>query len=88
LQIPLFVKSGSLLPLAEPTLHTDDPASWHLTVQVYGEKPVPAKLYEDDGSWSPALTEVQLTWDAERKIGSMTRSGGGKYEVEKWIPIS
>jgi alpha-D-xyloside xylohydrolase len=87
-QIPIFVKSGSLLPLAEPTLHTDDPASWRLTVHVYGEKPVATKLYEDDGSWSPALTEVQLTWDAERKSGSMARTGSGRYEVGKWLPIS
>ena len=86
-QIPIFVKSGSLLPLAEVTLHTDDPASWRLTVHVYGEKPVLATLYEDDGSWSPALTEVQLTWDPGRKTGSMIRSGSGKYEVAKWLPI-
>ena len=87
-QIPLFVKSGTLLPLAEPTLHTNDPASWRLTVHVYGKKPVVAKLYEDDGSWTPALTEVQLAWDGDRKAGSLTRSGPGKYEVAKWIPIS
>lgn len=29
-QIPLFVKTGTLLPLAESTLHTDDPGSWRL----------------------------------------------------------
>ena len=86
-QIPIFVKSGSLLPLAEPTLHTDDPASWHLTVRVYGDKPAPAKLYEDDGSWAPALTEVQLAWDPDRQTGSLTRSGPGKYEVVKWLPV-
>lgn len=33
-QIPLFVKSATLLPLAESTLHADDPASWRLTVHV------------------------------------------------------
>jgi alpha-D-xyloside xylohydrolase len=86
-QIPIFVKSGSLLPLAEPTLHTNDPASWKLTVNVYGEKPLATTLYEDDGSWSPTLTEVQLAWDAERKSGSMKRTGSGKYEVAKWLPI-
>jgi alpha-D-xyloside xylohydrolase len=87
-QIPIFVKAGTLLPLAEPTLHTDDPASWRLTVNVYGDRPVNATLYEDDGSWSPALTEVQLAWDAERKTGSLNRTGNGKYEVAKWTPVS
>lgn len=87
-QIPIFVKAGSLLPLAEPTLHTDDPASWRLTVNVYGEKPAPAKLYEDDGSWTPALEEVQLAWDAASKTGSLKRSGPGQYQVTEWVPIS
>lgn len=86
-QIPIFVKSDSLLPLAEPTLHTDDPASWRLTVNVYGEKPVPATLFEDDGSWTPSLAEVQLAWDPERKTGSLKRAGSGRYEVAKWVPI-
>ncbi len=87
-QIPIFVKSGSLLPLAEPTLHTDDPASWRLTVNVYGGKPLPATLYEDDGSWVPSLAEVRLDWDADRQTGSLKGAGTGKYEVAKWIPIS
>jgi alpha-D-xyloside xylohydrolase len=86
-QIPLFVKSGTLLPLADVTLHTDDPASWRLTVNVYGSKPAPAVLYEDDGSWSPALTPVDLAWDADRGTGSLKRAGSGKYAVAQWIPI-
>ena len=86
-QIPLFVKSGSLLPLAEPTLHTEDPASWRLTVHVYGDKPAPAMLYEDDGSWAPALTEVRLAWDPDHQTGSLVRSSPGKYEVTKWITV-
>ncbi|MGA2770278.1 MAG: glycoside hydrolase family 31 protein [Bryobacteraceae bacterium] len=83
-QIPVFVKAGTILPLAEPTLHTDDPASWRLTVQVYGDHPTPATLYEDDGGWNPALTEVALVWDSERHSGSMKRSGSGRYEVAEW----
>ncbi|HEY3840565.1 MAG TPA: TIM-barrel domain-containing protein [Bryobacteraceae bacterium] len=87
-QIPIFVRSGSLLPLAEPSLHTGDPASWRLTIHVYGDQPAPSTLYEDDGTWNPALTEVRLTWDGARKTGSLARSGAGKYEAVKWIPIS
>ena len=86
-QIPIFVKAGSLLPLAEPTLHTDDPASWRLRVQVYGDKPAPVTLYEDDGGWSPALAEVALAWDPEGRSGSVKRSGGGpgpQYSVVEW----
>jgi alpha-D-xyloside xylohydrolase len=87
-QIPIFVRSGTLLPLAEPALHTDDPASWRLTVNIYGDQPVPATLYEDDGTSAPTLAEVQFNWDADRKTGTMKRAGIGRYEVLKWIPIS
>ena len=86
-RIPIFVKSGAILPLADPTLHTADPASWQLTVNVYGDGRTPAKLYEDDGSWSPALTEVQLSWDPDRKSGSLARTGPGRYQVTKWQPV-
>jgi alpha-D-xyloside xylohydrolase len=86
-QIPIFVKAGTILPLAEPTLHTEDPASWRLLVQVYGDRPAPATLYEDDGGWNPSLAEVTLTWDAQTRSGSLKRSGGAagpRYDVAGW----
>ncbi len=49
----------------------------------YGEKTISAVVYEDDASWAPALTQVQLAWDPDRKTGAMTRSCPGKYEVMK-----
>ena len=63
-QIPLFVKAGTILPLAEPTLHTEDPASRRLTAQVYGAGPARAVLYADDGTWNPSLETVTLSWEA------------------------
>jgi len=78
-QIPLFVKSGTLLPLAQPTLHTDDPQSWKLTVLVFGDGHLPTTLYEDHGGSSPSLTAVSLTWDASKKAGSISHAGA--YEV-------
>ena len=83
-QIPLFVKGGTILPLAEATLHTGEAASWRISVQVYGDHPAPAVLYEDDGAWNPSLTEVTLAWEPP---GSVTRSGNGpgpRYEVAGW----
>jgi alpha-D-xyloside xylohydrolase len=38
-QIPMFVKGGTVLPLAEPSLHTEDPAGWKISVRVYGDSP-------------------------------------------------
>ena len=84
-EIPIFVKAGTALPLAEATLHTDDPNSWRLRVQVYGEGAAQSTLYEDDGSWMPALGEVTLAWDGQR--GSVLRTGGAagpRYDVIEW----
>lgn len=86
-QIPMFVKVGAILPLAEPALHTEDAASWRVFVQVYGGQPAPAALYEDDGGWDPALAEVTLRWDPQTQTGTVTRSGasrGPRYEITGW----
>jgi alpha-D-xyloside xylohydrolase len=90
-QIPIFVKSDTLLPLAEATLHTDDPASWRITVQVYGDRPRPATLYEDDGAFAPALDEVVLSWDSSRRAGSVKRAAqrsGPAYDIVAWNVVS
>ncbi len=82
-QIPMFVKSGTILPLAEATGSTADAESWRIEAQVYGANPAPAVLYEDDGSAKPGLGEVRLSWDAGR--GAVT--GGQRYEVTGWKVI-
>ncbi len=89
-QIPLFVKSGTLLPLAQPTLHTADPASYRLTARAYGAGSSAASVYEDDGTSPAVLTEVRLSWDAASKSGSVKRDGpvrGPQYEVVDWKTI-
>jgi alpha-D-xyloside xylohydrolase len=86
-RIPLFVRSGTVLPLAEPGLHAEDEAGWRLTAQVYGQNAGPAVLYEDDGNVNPQLAEVTLRWDGTRGVGSLERTGrgGGKqYTVQRW----
>jgi len=90
-QIPIFVKSGTLLPLAQPTLHTAHPASYWLTAQVYGAGPVSASVYEDEGSAPASLSEVRLSWDASGKAGSVHREGPPRtpqYEVVEWKTIA
>jgi alpha-D-xyloside xylohydrolase len=84
-QIPLFVRGGSILPLATPTLHTADPASWKIAAHVYGEGPASTVLYEDDGSWAPSLDEVRLSWDAAARQGRVSRFS--RYEIGEWKQI-
>lgn len=91
--IPLFVKSGALLPLAHPTPHTADPASLTLDVRVFGDGILPFTLYEDDGLTlaheQGAYNRVTLTWDPGAQTGSLQRSGafsGPQYTIAAWKP--
>jgi alpha-D-xyloside xylohydrolase len=81
-RIPLWVKSGTVLPLAEPTPNTDDPRSFKLTVLVYGDGHRPATLYDDDGASRPALAPVTLAWDAAKQTASLSHAT--RYEVVSW----
>ncbi len=86
-EIPVFIKSGTILPLAKVTLHTDDPESWKLTALVFGENSIPATLYEDDGTFTPELKEVRLTWDNQKKKGTLVRkekASEQQYSVIEW----
>lgn len=88
-QIPVFVKSGTILPLAKTTLHTADPESYQLTAWVFGNNIQPAALYESDEQLNPALVKVELAWDASLKKGGLKRSGVAKggmnqYSVVEW----
>jgi alpha-D-xyloside xylohydrolase len=89
-RIPVYVKAGSLLPLAEPAPHAEDEAAWRLTVRVYGEQPRPCVLYEDDGGVTPQMAEVTLRWSAKIGSGSLARAGesaGKRYVVKSWEVI-
>lgn len=85
-RIPLFVKSGTILPLARPTLHTDDPESWKLTALVFGDGSLPATVYEDKGGSPEVLNEVKLTWNASTKTGSV--AGAKEYQVVSWKQVA
>ncbi|HEX9047961.1 MAG TPA: glycoside hydrolase, partial [Verrucomicrobiae bacterium] len=86
-RIALFVKSGTILPLAHPTLTTADADSWKLTALVFGQGDRPVTLFEDDGSFNPALPEVRLEWDPAKSAGKLTRTGAVQkdvYTVTEW----
>jgi alpha-D-xyloside xylohydrolase len=89
-QIPVFVKNGTLLPLAQPTLHTSTDGAFELTVRVYGNGDRSCTLYEDDGSISPTFTNVALIWEGETSQGSLVRSGPEQkrqYRVKDWHKV-
>ena len=84
------MKAGAVLPLARPTLHTDDPDSWKLTALVYGDGSRAAQLFEDDGAFAPQLTETLLEWDAVAQTGRVDRRANAataRYTVGEWKNI-
>lgn len=86
-----LLAAGTVLPLAEPALHTEDPVSRRLTVYVFGSAPASASVFEDDGGMPPKLTEVRLSWDAARRHGSvqpLETNPGPHYEVSEWKLIN
>lgn len=89
-QIPLFVRHGAQLPLAEPIEFVTPETVFALTVRVYGTPARDFVLYEDDGFTYDfergAQNRVTLRC-AEAGAGSIERSGdfaGRKYEVRAW----
>jgi alpha-D-xyloside xylohydrolase len=88
--MPLYVKSGCLLPLALPVTHVGRGTTFQLTVKVYGPNPAPFTLYEDDGESFDYEKNVQnritLTWDGTK--GAISREGGyagsPRYMITSW----
>jgi alpha-D-xyloside xylohydrolase len=89
-QIPLFVKSDSLLPLAEPVEFIKPDTCFDITVNVVGKKPTDITLYEDDGISTAYArgkqNQVKLHADGEEH--SVQRSGNyhgpERYNVSSW----
>lgn len=89
-EFPLFVKADTLLPLADPVLHTDPATCFDLRVQVFGEPSAPVELWEDDGvslDYEQGRgTRVILTWTKGR--GTVRRQGRydgpPRYRVVAW----
>ncbi|MEO8735148.1 MAG: hypothetical protein ABI380_01265 [Edaphobacter sp.] len=78
--IPVFVKAGSVMPIAQITSSTADDLSRHLLVQVYGD----GNLAWQDGSGSDQGTE--LRWNKESQGGEVISNEG--YIVKGWKHMS
>ena len=90
-KIPLFVRSGTLLPLAHVTLHTGDARSGELTVRAYGSVDAALVLYEDDDAHPATLSDVALSWDVAKRTGVLRRAGEARqpeYRVVRWEAIA
>jgi alpha-D-xyloside xylohydrolase len=93
-RIPLFVRGGSILPLATVALHTADPRGFHLEARVYGNGALACILYEDDGLTLEVergmQNRLELSWDDRAGKGALERAGnyqGLLYQVTRWVKL-
>jgi alpha-D-xyloside xylohydrolase len=89
--IPVFVKSGAILPLAEPVQYITPETCFDLTVHVFGKGDVPFVLYEDDGeTFAYARGQqgvLQLNWKNEKGEFSRTKTWSentARYKIKSW----
>ena len=88
--IPVFVKSGSIIPLADPVEHVTPETVFNLEVRVYGKHPAVFTLVEDDGvSITGPSNRVTLQYKSG-SAGKVDRKGdfqGERYTVKEWKTV-
>jgi alpha-D-xyloside xylohydrolase len=78
-KIPVFVKAGSVMPMARVTGSTGEPECHELSVQVYGDGSLPFSLATVSGE------TLELSWEASGKKGTAKVAGGkNPYKVTEW----
>ena len=90
-QLPLFVREGSILPLARPVQYVDTDTVFEITCHVYGSNDCrPFTLFEDDGVTfdfrQGMYNLVELCWNGNK--GTVKKTGnykGNRYKIVKWV---
>lgn len=87
--LPLFVKSGAILPLAKPVQQISGTTQFELECLVFGVSPRSFTLYEDDGltfdylkgEWSTMVLSVD-----RRGEGQVKKNGSrwNRYRIQNW----
>jgi alpha-D-xyloside xylohydrolase len=89
-QMPVFVKGGSMIPLAQPVEYVTPDTCFELTIHVFGDQPGRFTLYEDDGiSYDferGRQNRIELNWTSGKgdlqKTGQYT--GPARYKIVDW----
>lgn len=87
-QIPLYIKDGTLLPLADPVEFIKPDTAFNVTVNVVGDNPADFKLYEDDGATTDYAEGAQNEVHLHAEDRSVSRTGGyhgpSRYNITGW----
>lgn len=93
-ELPVFVRNGTLLPLAEPVDCVEPGTVFDLTVLAFGSECRPTMLLEDDGESldfeNGSANEVTLGWSPDEG-GRMERTGkfaGRRYRITGWRQVA
>ena len=76
--IPIFVKSGAVLPMASITSSTADPACHTLEVRIFGDGSMPFLLETPEGT-------VRIAWNSSTHSGSVKQTGHERYTISRWL---
>ncbi len=88
-EIPMFVKAGTILPLAKPVEFITKETVFDITCRVYGNSSKSVHLFEDNGHTFD-YQQRQYNWvnlRTDKNKGSISRSGNYKktlYRVVSW----
>lgn len=91
-EMPIYVKAGTILPLAEPIQSVKDGVIFNITCHVYGNNAVDCVLFEDDGisyDYENGMCN-ELILSVKGENGSVTRKGNFKkerYHINNWVFI-
>jgi alpha-D-xyloside xylohydrolase len=88
-QIPLFVKGGTLLPLAEPVEFIKPDTCFDITVNEVGDSPADFTLYDDDGLTTSyengGQNKILLHAGASPSVSSSGNyHGPERYKITAW----
>jgi alpha-D-xyloside xylohydrolase len=79
--IPVYIKTGSVLPVAGISTSTSDPAARRLVVRIFGDGTLPFTIA------SAQQSELRLSWHEGK--GSVEAGGSARlYTVEAWLPAT
>lgn len=83
-QLPLYVRQGTLLPLAEPIPYINTQTVFNLNCKIYGTPTATCQLFEDDGvSYDFQKGQFnQVTLNAAKGKVKLTRTKG--YKIKRY----
>ena len=79
-RLPLFVRSGSIIPTTEEAQYTDAQVGLPVTIHIYSGKDAHLVFYEDEGDnynfEHRAFSTIPLEWDEDKQVLTIGKREG------------